>query len=342
MRLWHIEYKFFDRELYMIITRTPLRISFAGGGSDMPSYYTKYGGAVVSTAISKYIYVTINKKFDDAIRLSYSKTEHVTSVGEIEHGIARAVLTLTNVRGGVEITTIADIPASGTGLGSSSSFTVGLLHALHAYQGRYVGAAQLGAESCHIEIDVCNAPIGKQDQYAAAYGGFNFIRFEPDGNVTVEPLICPPAARDTLERNILLLYTGRTRSANTILAEQSANSAASSGTQAALRRMTALTNDFAQAMQRGDCDAVGDILHEGWELKKHLASGISNAAIDSWYDTGRRAGATGGKILGAGAGGFLLFYAPQEKHPAIIQALPELRPMPINFERTGSQVIFHT
>lgn len=325
----------------MIITRTPLRVSFAGGGSDMPSYYRQYGGAVVSTAISKYIFVTVNKKFDGAIRLSYSKTEHASSVGEIEHPIARAALTLTNVTGGVEITTIADIPSSGTGLGSSSSFTVGLLHALHAYQGRRVDAAQLGEESCHIEIDVCGAPIGKQDQYAAAYGGFNFIRFEPDGAVSVEPLICSPEALATVERNILMLYTGRTRSANSILSEQSANSASSKDTQSTLHKMTALTKDFAQAMQRGECDTVGEILHEGWELKKNLASGISDAGIDDMYNRGRKAGAIGGKILGAGAGGFLLFYAPQERHSAIIHALPKLRPMPIQFERTGSQVIFY-
>ena len=325
----------------MIITRTPLRISFVGGGSDLPSYYTQYGGAVVSTTIDKYIYVTINKKFDDAIRLSYSKTELVNGVGEVEHGIARAALVLTNVNGGVEITTVADIPASGTGLGSSSSFTVGLLHALHAYQGRYVGAAQLGAESSHIEIDICNAPIGKQDQYAAAYGGFNIIRFAPDGQVSVDPVICAPQTLADLERNILVLYTGRSRSADSILAEQSANSASSTRTQETLHRMTALVTDFAQVMQKGDCAAVGEILHEGWELKKNLASGISNPLIDDWYDKGRIAGATGGKILGAGAGGFLLFYAPQERHPAIVHALPELRPMSVSFERTGSQVIFY-
>lgn len=325
----------------MIITRTPLRISFAGGGSDLPSYYRQYGGAVVSTAIDKYIYVTINKKFDEAIRLSYSKTELVASVGEIEHAIARAALGLTKISGGVEITTIADIPATGTGLGSSSAFTVGLLHALYAYQGRYVGAAQLGAESSHIEIEVCNAPIGKQDQYAAAYGGFNLIKFAPDGQVKVEPLLCAPETRAALERNILVLYTGRSRSADSILAEQSANSASSSCTQEILHQMTALVTAFAQALQKGDCEAVGGILHEGWELKKRLASGISNPVIDGWYEKGRKAGATGGKILGAGAGGFLLFYAPQERHPAIIQALPELRPMPVVFERSGSQVIFY-
>lgn len=325
----------------MIITRTPLRISFAGGGSDLPSYYEQYGGAVVSTTINKYIYVTINKKFDNAIRLSYSKTEHVQSVREIEHELVRAALMLTGISGGIEITTIADIPASGTGLGSSSSFTVGLLHALYAYRGTYVGAERLGMESCHIEIDVCGSPIGKQDQYAAAYGGLNYIEFEPSGKVNVKPIICKAETVATLNRNLLLLYTGRTRNANTILAQQSTRSDSSADAQSALRKMTSLAVDFAQAMHAGDCDVLGQILHEGWEAKKTLATGISDPTIDAWYNKGIKAGALGGKILGAGAGGFLMFYAPPECHPAIIHALPELRPFPIALDSGGSKVIFY-
>ncbi len=325
----------------MIITRTPLRMSFVGGGSDLPSYYEKFGGAVVSTSIDKYVFVTVNKKFDDAIRLSYSKTENVQSVGEIEHSIVRAALNMTGIDGGIEITTIADIPASGTGLGSSSSFTVGLLHALHAYEGRYVGAEQLGQESCRIEIDICGAPIGKQDQYAAAYGGFNLIKFHRGGSVEVKPIICPPAAARTLQDNILMLYTGRTRSANGILSEQSKKCANSQKTQETMHKMVAQTMDFTQAMQRGDCDAVGEILHEAWLLKKSLTEGISDQHIDGWYAKGRAAGALGGKILGAGAGGFLMFYAPKERHEAIIHALPELRVVPVKFESGGSSVIFY-
>ena len=325
----------------MIITRTPLRMSFVGGGSDMPAYYEKFGGAVVSTAIDKYVFITVNKKFDDDIRISYSRTEEVKQVGEIEHSIVRAALNKVGIAGGVEITTIADIPSSGTGLGSSSSFTVGLLHALYAYQGKYVSSAQLGEESCSIEIDICGAPIGKQDQYAAAFGGFNLIRFHQNGTVDVEPMICPLAASQKLEENILMLYTGRTRSANNILSEQSKKSASSKTVQETLHKMVAQTIDFAKAMQTDDCDAVGEILHEGWQLKRSLTDGISDSHIDSWYEKGRKAGALGGKILGAGAGGFLMFYAPKERHAAIAHALPELRPIPVRFERTGSKVIFY-
>lgn len=325
----------------MIITRTPLRMSFVGGGSDMPAYYEKFGGAVVSTTIDKYIFITVNKKFDDNIRISYSRTEEVRHVAEIEHSIVRAALNKTEINGGIEITTIADIPSSGTGLGSSSTFTVGLLHALYAQKGKYAGAAQLGEESCTIEIDVCGAPIGKQDQYAAAFGGFNLIKFNEDGTVDVQPIICPISAVRTLEENILLLYTGRTRNANKILAEQSKRSASSRDVQESLHKMVTQTIDFAKAMQAEDCDAVGEILHEAWQLKRSLTTGISDNLIDSWYETGRRAGAIGGKILGAGAGGFLMFYAPKDRHPAIIHALPELRPIPISFEEAGSSVIFY-
>ncbi len=317
-------------------------MSFVGGGSDLPAYYEQFGGAVVSTAIDKYVFVTINKKFDDAIRLSYSKTETVQRVGEIEHSLVRAALTLAGISGGVEITTIADIPASGTGLGSSSSFTVGLLHALYAYKGQYVGAEQLADESCKIEIDICGAPIGKQDQYAAAYGGFNLIKFHPDGTVEVKPLICSAKTTKRLEENILMLYTGRTRSANHILAEQSALCASSTKTQEVMHKMVAQTTHFTQALQRGECDTVGEILHEAWLLKRSLTSGISDSSIDDWYAQGRKAGAVGGKILGAGAGGFLMFYAPKERHPAIIQALPKLRAVPVKFEYSGSNVVFYT
>lgn len=316
-------------------------MSFVGGGSDLPAYYEKFGGAVVSTSIDKYVFVTINRKFDDSIRISYSKTENVASVAEIEHGLVRAALNLLTINGGLEITTIADIPSSGTGLGSSSSFTVGLLHALHAYKGEYVGAARLGEESCHIEIDICGAPIGKQDQYAAAFGGLNLIKFNRDSSVDVSPIVCAPATVRRLQDNLLLLYTGRTRSANAILSQQSRKCASSTATQETMHKMVRQTVDFAEAMQRDDCDAIGEILHEAWRLKRSLTTGISDMAIDAWYDAGRSAGARGGKLLGAGAGGFLLFYAPRDRHEAIIHALPGLRPVPFCFESTGSKIIFY-
>lgn len=325
----------------MIITRTPLRMSFVGGGSDLAAYYEQFGGAVVSTSINKYVFVTINKKFDQAIRVSYSKTENVQHAGEIEHGLVRASLNLMGITGGLEITTIADIPSSGTGLGSSSSFTVGLLHALHAYKGEYVSANRLGEESCRVEIDICGAPIGKQDQYAAAFGGFNRIVFHKDGSVDVAPIVCSRQSVQRLQQSILMLYTGRTRSANSILSSQAARCASSAETQATMQKMVHQTIDFAEAMQHDNCDAVGEILHEAWQLKRSLTSHITDDTIDRWYETGRKAGALGGKILGAGAGGFLMLYAPQERHQAIIHALPELRPVPIAFESTGSKIIFY-
>lgn len=325
----------------MIISRSPLRISFVGGGSDLPAYYERFGGAIVSSAINKYIFVLLNKKFDDELRVSYSKTENVRTVAEIEHGIVRAALAMLGFEGGLEIATIADIPSSGTGLGSSSSFTVALLQALHAFKGEYAGANELAEESCHIEIDICGAPIGKQDQYAAAFGGLNLIRFRQNGAVDVSPIICARETMLRLEKNLILLYTGRSRSANAILARQAAQSAASSATQEALHEMVAQTTEFAKAMQEGDCDAVGALLERGWQLKRGLASGISDPQIDAWHERAMKAGALGGKILGAGAGGFFLFYAPAERHAAIRHALPELRHVPFRFERMGANVIFY-
>lgn len=325
----------------MIITSTPLRMSFVGGGSDLPAYYEKFGGAVVSTSIDKYVYVTINHKFDESIRVSYSRTENVSSVQEISHDLVREALQLLKINGGLEIVTMADIPSQGTGLGSSSSFTVGLLHALHAYKSEYVSAAQLGRESCHIEIDICGAPIGKQDQYAAAFGGFNLIKFNRDGEVEVSPIVCAPEMLHNLQDNLLLLYTGRTRSANLILSAQSRQCGFSKDTQATMHKMVQQTADFVAAMQGDDCDAIGKILHEAWCLKRSLLSGISDDAIDAWYAKGLAAGATGGKLLGAGAGGFMLFYAPRDRHEAIIHAMPELRPVAFRFESAGSKIIFY-
>ena len=326
----------------MIISRTPLRMSFTGGGSDIPVFYRNHGGAVVSTAVDKYVYVNVNRKFDDGIRVAYSKNEEVSSVREIEHRLVRAALEYLRIDGGIEITTIADIPSKGTGLGSSSSFTVGLLNALSAYMGRYVSQEQLGRDSCRIELEMCGEPIGKQDQYAAAFGGFNLIQFQPDDSVVVSPIIC---RRDTLrqvERQTLMLYTGITRSASSLLRQQSDEVGAQGGKQDILKRMVELTYTLADELRRDNADAMGQILHENWELKKSITSGISTPEIDEWYAKARRAGATGGKILGAGAGGFLMLYAPEQSHEGIKKALPGLRPIPISFEPLGSRIIFVT
>lgn len=325
----------------MIISRAPLRMSFVGGGSDLPEWYRRYGGAVISTAINKYVFVTLNPKFDNAVRVSYSKTENVENSSQIEHGIVRAALSMLNIPGGIEITTIADIPSSGTGLGSSSSFTCALLQALYAYKGVYADAEKLARESCHIEIDICGSPIGRQDQYASAFGGLNHIKFNQDDSVSISPVICSRETYDTFMGNLILFYTGRTRSANSILSSQRAGYENSPSVRESMQKMLGYTKDFAQALQEGDCDAIGPILDASWRLKRSLASGISDSQIDSWYAGALKAGATGGKLLGAGAGGFMLFYAPREKHAAISHALPELKPVPFRFEREGSNIIFY-
>lgn len=325
----------------MIISRTPLRMSFVGGGSDLGVYYRENGGAVVSTAIDKYIYVSVNRKFDNEIRLSYSKTENARTVAEIEHNIVRHTMQLLGMEGGVEITSVADIPSHGTGLGSSSCFTVGLLNVLHAYLGRHVSAAELGRLSSMIEIEKCLEPIGKQDQYASAYGGFNLIEFKPDESVVVSPIIIRPELKSQLESEIVVFYTGKTRSASAILKDQSAAVASQGEKRQALDQMVRLAYDLARELQSGRLDSFGEILHENWALKRELAKGVSSGDIDDWYDAGRRAGATGGKILGAGSGGFLMFHAPRERIPDIVRALDFLRQVPFRFEPNGSQIIFY-
>jgi D-glycero-alpha-D-manno-heptose-7-phosphate kinase len=315
-------------------------MSLVGGGSDLPSYYRRYGGAVISTAIDQYVYVNVNKKFDSGIRVAYSKTEEVNSVDAIEHKIVRSAMHVLKLSGGVEITTISDIPARGTGLGSSSSFTVGLLNALAAFQGRHMSSDSLGSLSSHIEIELCKDPIGKQDQYAAAFGGFNFIEFGTDDSVLVSPIIMSSEARVQLEKRMLVFYTGITRSASHILAEQSKLTASDGDKQESLKRMVQLTYHLRSQLQNGNLDSVGEILHENWILKRTLASNISTDQIDSWYGSARESGALGGKILGAGSGGFLMFYAEEDRHEAIKRSLP-LRCMSFKFEPLGSRIIFY-
>jgi D-glycero-alpha-D-manno-heptose-7-phosphate kinase len=324
----------------MIISRTPLRMSFVGGGSDLPAFYRRFGGAVVSTAIDKSVYVTVNAKFDHHIRVSYSKTEEVDRVSRIRHPLVREALKLAGVEGGIEITSIADIPGRGTGLGSSSSFTVGLMHALHAFAGRYAGAEQLAREACEIEIDRCGEPIGRQDQYAAAFGGLNFIQFHPDDSVTVEPILCKRETIRSLQDNLLAFYTGLTRSASGILGKQQRAVASERGKQKQMRRMVELAHDLRAELQKNNLSAFGELLHANWQIKKAITGGITSDAIDRWYAAARKAGATGGKLLGAGAGGFLLFYAPKERHEAITRALSGLRVVPLRFEPQGSRIIF--
>ena len=325
----------------MIISRTPLRMSFVGGGSDLPSFYRRHGGAVLNAAIEKFIYVNVNKKFDNGIRVAYSKTEEVAAVSEIEHKLVRATFQMMGIPGGVEITTIADIPSRGTGLGSSSSFTVGLINALNAYQGRPVSAEELGRESCRVEIELCGEPIGKQDQYAAAFGGLNLIEFNPDDSVLVSPVIMEKTKRDLLERRLVVFYTGVTRSASGILRQQTSAVATDADKQDALRRMVRLAYELRDELGRGALDSFGDILDANWRLKKTLTAGISTEEIDGWYDSAKGAGARGGKLLGAGGGGFLMFYAHEDRHEALERALQPLRRVSFRLEPLGSRIIFY-
>lgn len=324
----------------MIISRTPLRISFAGGGSDLPAFYSQEAGAVVSTAIDKYIYITVNRKFDAQIRASYSITEIVDQASALKHELIREALHLLEIDGGIEITSISDIPSQGTGLGSSSTYTVGLLNALHAYQGRHAGSQRLAQEACLIEIEKCCKPIGKQDQYIAAYGGLQYIRFNPDGSVFVDPIICAPCTKSQLQKRLLLLYTGITRSADQILEEQTRNTRNQVDKRRSLQVMVGLADELRRALERNNLDVFGEILHAGWMEKRKLAKGITNPQIDEWYATARGNGAIGGKITGAGGGGFLLLYAPPHRHAEICAALPNLRPVPFRFERQGSKIIY--
>ena len=323
----------------VIITRTPLRISFAGGGSDFPAVYRHGFGAVVATAINKYMYITVNRKFDEKIRASYSITEMVDRVDDLKHELIREALRMTGIAGGIEITSISDIPSRGTGLGSSSTYTVGLLHALHAFAGRHAGAKRLAEEACAIELDRLGKPIGKQDQYIAAYGGLQFVRFEPDG-VLIEPLLPGEAFRRDLEAHLVLLYTGLTRRADSILAEQRRNLEDGDATLDDAMRLRDLALDLRTAVLDRRIGAVGEILDAGWKIKRGLASGISNPQIDEWYDRARAAGAIGGKLVGAGGGGFLLLFAPPRDQPRIVERLPELRRIPIQLEPFGSRIIY--
>lgn len=324
----------------MIISQTPLRVSFLGGGSDLPAYYRRNGGAVLSAAIDQSVYVTVSRKFDDAVRVSYSRTEEVANAAQIEHPLVRESLALLGIDGGIEITSVADIPARGTGLGSSSSFTVGLLNALHAYAGRYANASRLAEESCAVEIDRCGEPIGKQDQYAAAFGGFNFIRFHPDDSVEVKKVLCMPSLIADLQSRLLFFYTGVTRSASTLLRQQSADVAAPGPQSDATAELVQLAESAFADLCAGNISSLGSMLDAAWQAKKRIANGVTSDAIDQAYQAAIDAGAEGGKLLGAGGGGFLLFLAPPERHASIRRALGKLRETPFRFAPHGSRIIF--
>lgn len=324
----------------MIVSKTPLRMSFVGGGSDLPAWYREHTGAVLSTSINKYIYISVNPKFDGRIRLNYSRTEEADHFSQLQHPLVREAMAVTGINGGIEIASMADIPSKGSGLGSSSSFTVGLLNALNAYKNRYASKEELARVACQIEIERCCEPIGKQDQYAAAYGGLNLIRFHPDESVSVDPIICSRALVAKLNENIIVFFTGRTRSASDILGDQS-NNLQSPERRKLMGRMVELTFELKSELESGNLDNFGAILDENWRLKAQMSKAISDAQIDAWYSKGLAHGAKGGKLLGAGNGGFLMFFAPPETHEAITRALPGLLPQHFHFETDGAQIAFY-
>ena len=322
----------------MIIVQTPLRISFLGGGTDFADFYDLEDGSVLSSAIDKYIFVIVKERFDDKIYINYSKKEIVDSVGEIQHELVREAMRMTGVHSGVEITTLADVPSQGIGLGSSSSVTVGLLHALYTYKGTIVSARELAEQACRIEIDILGKPIGKQDQYIAAFGNLCFINFKGSGEVEVEPLQLSSEARHRLQRHLMLFFTNMTRQSSEVLTEQKRNIPEK---MECLRELRLLAVESREHLQKGDLDSLGDAMHRGWEIKKKLARCVSNKSIDGFYRLARKAGALGGKITGAGGGGFLLLYCPLKKQEAVRSALAHLRELPFGLEQDGTKVIFN-
>ena len=322
----------------MIIVQTPLRISFFGGGTDFPSFFMEEGGCVLSSAIDKYIFVTVKKRFDRKLRIGYTQTEMVDDVSQIHHEMIREALLLTGVSQGIEVTTMGDIPSEGSGLGSSSTVTVGAVHALHTYLGNIVTMEQLAREACDIEIGRLGKPIGIQDQYIAAYGNLRFFEFCPDGQVKVQKVILDADLRRELNDRFLLFFTGISRKADSVLTEQKSNI---KDRMNVLREIRDMAYQAKSDLQAGQFDAFGSLLHQSWELKKRMAGQISNGAIDEMYDAARRAGAIGGKITGAGGGGFILLCAPHEKHQAIRQALSGLQELPFQLEPDGTKVIFN-
>jgi D-glycero-alpha-D-manno-heptose-7-phosphate kinase len=322
----------------VIIVQTPLRISFFGGGTDFPSFFMEEGGCVLSSAIDKYIFVSVKERFDEKLRVGYTQTEMVDSVDEIQHELIRESLRMTGIRSSLEVTTMGDIPSEGSGLGSSSTVTVGALHALYTYLGEMVSAETLAREACNIEMDVLKKPIGIQDQYIAAYGNLRYFEFLPDGQVKAEKVTLDLETRRGFNDRFLLFFTGVSRRADTILREQKENI---KDRIAILREIKQMVHEAKKFLANGDFDAFGLLLHESWMLKKSLAGSITNGAIDDMYALARRSGAIGGKITGAGGGGFLLLYVPYEKQLSVRKALCGLRELPFRLESDGTKVIFN-
>ncbi len=321
----------------MIGTRTPFRVSFIGGGSDLKEFYSRVPGCVLSTSIDKYMYIFVHPFFDEKIQVKYSKTELVENIEDIKHPIVREILSEFNLQG-VDINSIADIPA-GTGLGSSSSYTVGLLHALYAYRGEIVSPNTLAEKACYIEIDVLNEPIGKQDQFAAAYGGLNIIRFLEDGSVKIEPIKMEEDAYKQLQKCLMMFYTGTSRSASEVLIDQKKNIISDKDKFNAQLRMTQMVEESKDCLVKSNLDEFGEKLDSNWILKRTLSKTISNSVFDDIYNLAKESGAIGGKILGAGGGGFFLFYCPPRYQDKLRFNLKDLKEVPFKFDNYGSKII---
>jgi D-glycero-alpha-D-manno-heptose-7-phosphate kinase len=325
----------------MIVSRAPVRFSLGGGGTDLPSYSSVHGGFLVAAAIDKYVYVSANRRFYDSIRLAYSKTETVDSVDEIDHRIFREALRLSEISQGIELTSVADVPPN-SGLGSSSTFTVALLNALHTYKHEFVSSRELAEEACRIEIDILKEPIGKQDQYIAAYGGVTAFTFNTDGTVGVERVATRPEVLDELQSNLLIFYSGVERQAASVLSVQGQNIRSNQG-QAVdhMHRIKELGYETRRILERGDIDSYGELLHEHWTNKRKLASNMSDPAIDEHYEAARAAGAIGGKLMGAGGGGFFMVYAMPADRRRVHAALTArgLRALRFRFDSGGASIV---
>lgn len=323
----------------MIISQTPLRVSLAGGGTDLPAYCERSEGRVLSLAIDKYIHVIVQERFDDQIHVNYAKRkEVVSSILEVQHPLAREAMKIAGMTGGFEVTTLADIPSEGSGLGSSSTLTVGYLNAFHAFMGRQVDAETLARQACDIEIGRLKKPIGRQDQYIAAYGGVRLFRFGRSGRVTVEAVDVRTKTLRELENGLLLYFTGKTRSSDALLSEQGKRMGAQRGS---MDRLRDLADIARRSLLDGDADGIGRALDTSWKIKRALASGMTDPEIDGFYAQAKRHGALGGKLTGAGGGGFFVLYAPEVKRAKLRAALKDHREMPIALEPDGSKIIFN-
>lgn len=327
----------------MIISMTPLRISFLGGGTDYPEHFCRHGGATLCTSINKYTYVTVSpltEFFDHRIRVSYSKTELCREIDEIQHPSVRECLRFMNIQGGIEIAVVSDLPAR-TGLGSSSCFTVGLLHALHAFKGKIVSRRQLAAEAVHVERELIKERVGLQDQYSCACGGFSLLHFTGDNDVTSTPVTLPADRLAALQHRLLIFYTGLQRTAHQVL-EQQLSRTSSGLLTPQLMQLQRLVPQGLDALASGKpLQEFGDILHQGWLLKRQFSDVVTNTFIDTAYEKARTAGATGGKLLGAGGGGFLLVYAEPEKQNAVRDVLRDMKEVSFSFENQGSRLVFY-